>query len=582
VPGAEVVQREPHAELAQALEHVAGAARVAHHGVLGDLALEQSARDFPALQDVCDRLGQRRVDDVRGGQVDRHGQLHARASPRGALAYRGVEDPARDVPDQAGALGEAEELVRAQQPPLRVLPADERLHADHAAAAQRDLGLEVQDEFVVVEGVPQLAQELEALGRVGVARGGVGLDVRSRALGLVHRHVGVAQERRDVLAVVGLQRDADRGAELDGDAADVEGEGEGAVQAGGHLADGATVGQDGQDRELVPAEAGQDVVAAQQLVQALGDVDEQAVGLLVAHRVVDLLEAVEVDEHEGGERAVAARVGQRSGSVLVQLGAIRQPGERVVRGLVAQAARGARDDAKQAGPQEQQAGDECGEERPGVRRDGVGGRLVGHVALEDAAADRHVDLEEAALGAELVCVGLDVRVDLARERLADVAVARRVPADESVVVGPHDVAAMVVELAAQATRGEPPVERGDPIARERAVVGLAVAQLAGDADVGDGDGQALGVLEGAALDAFVQERPEGGADGHDDQQAHHAEGLQQAEARKADPHGGAVGAARLGLEARVHDADACAARAPGSARTARNAGSLGRRSPAVP
>ena len=254
-----------------------------------------------------------------------------------------------------------------------------------------------------------------------------------------------------------------------------------------------------------------------------------------------------------------------------------------MRGLVAQAARGARDDAKQAGPQEQQAADERDEQRAGVRRDGAGGRLVGHVALEDAAADRHVDLEEAALGAELLGVGLDVRVDLARERLADVAVARRVPADELVVVGPHDVPAVVVELAAQqAARGEPAVERGDPIARQRAVVGLAVAQLAGDADVGDRDGQALGVLEGAALDAFVQERPEGGAHGHDDQQAHHAEGLQQAEARKADPHGDAVGAARLGLEARAHDADACAARAPGSARTARNAGSLGRRSPAAP
>ena len=166
---------------------------------------------------------------------------------------------------------------------------------------ERDLGLEVQDELVVVERVAQLAQELEALGRVGVARGGVGLDVRSRALGLVHGHVGVAQERRDVLAVVGLQRDADRGAELDGDAADVERDGQRAVQARGHLADGAAMGHVGQDRELVAAEAGQDVVAAQQMAQARGDVDEQAVAVLVAHRVVDLLEAVEVDEHERGE-----------------------------------------------------------------------------------------------------------------------------------------------------------------------------------------------------------------------------------------------------------------------------------------
>ena len=224
------------------------------------------------------------------------------------------------------------------EPALGVLPAHERLDADHAAAAERDLGLEVQDELVVVEGVAQLAQELEPLGRVGVARGRVGLDVRARALGLVHRHVGVAQERRDVLAVVGLQRDADRGAELDGDAADVEREGQGAVQARGHLADGAAVRHDGQDRELVAAEAGQDVVAAQQMAQARGDVDEQAIALLVAHRVVDLLEAVEVDEHERGERSRRGWRWQRAGDVLVSW-AVRQPGEGVVGGLVARRAR---------------------------------------------------------------------------------------------------------------------------------------------------------------------------------------------------------------------------------------------------
>ena len=351
----------------------------------------------------------------------------------------------------------------------------------------------------------------------------------------------------------------------------------------GHLAHGAPVGHVGQDRELVAAEAGQDVVAAQQLAQALGDVDEQAVALLVAHRVVDLLEAVEVDEHERRERAVAGGVRQRSGAVLMELRAIGQPGERVVRGLVAQAPRGSGDDAKQTGPQEQQASDERDEQGAGVRRDGAGGRLVGHVALEDAAADRDVDLEEAALGAELLGVGLDVRVDLARERPADVAVTRRVTSDELVVVGPGDVPAVVVELAAQqAARGEPAVQRGDALLRQRPVVGLAVAKLAGDADVGDRHGQALGVLQGAALDAVVQERPEGGAHGHDDQQAHRAERLQQAEARRADPHGTALGVRRLGLDARAPDADACAARAPGSARTARNAGSLGRHTPGMP
>ena len=352
----------------------------------------------------------------------------------------------------------------------------------------------------------------------------------------------------------------------------------------GHLADGAAVGHDGQDGELVAAEAGQDVVAAQQLAQARGDVDEQAVALLVAHRVVDLLEAVEVDEHEARRGSRRGRRRQRPGAVLVQLGAVGQAGERVVRRLVAQAARGARDDAKQAGPQEQQASDERDEQRAGVRRDGAGGRLVGHVALEDAAADRHVDLEEAALGAELVGVGLDVGVDLARERRADVAVTRRVLADELVVVGPGDVPAVVVELAAQqAARGEPPVERGDR-ARARAGRCRARRRAAGrrcrrgrwsrpGAGCPGGRGARCGLCRSVPRVAPMAMMTSRLTTPNVCSRLRRGRRIRM---------GTAVGAPRLGLEARAHDADACAARAPGRARTARNAGSLGRRTRVAP
>jgi hypothetical protein len=269
----------------------------------------------------------------------------------------------------------------------------------------------------------------------------------------------------------------------------------------------------------------------------------------VAHRVVDLLEAVEVDQHERRERALVAGAGQCPRTLLVQLGAVREAGQRVVRGLMAQAARGARHDPEQPGPQQQQAAAQRDEQRPRVGGDGARGRLVGHVALEHAAADRHVDLEEAALGAQLVRVGLDVGVDLARQRLAHVVVARGVLADERVVVGPHDASAMVVELAPQqAARGEPAVERGDALLRERPAVGLPALQLTRDADMGDRDRQALGVVERAALHARVQNRSERGAQDGDEKEADEAERLQQRETRNADPHGTALGARRQHLK----------------------------------
>jgi hypothetical protein len=128
-------------------------------------------------------------------------------------------------------------------------------------------------------------------------------------------------------------------------------------------------------------------------------------------------------------------------------------------------------------------------------------------------------------------------VDLALERLTDVLVAAGVLSDERVVVGPDDAPAAVVELAAQqAAHVEPMVEVGDALGRERTAVGFAGLQLAGHADAGDGDGQAPGVVDGAMLDAGVQDRAQRHSEGSDDHEAQPAERLQQREPGTARSH----------------------------------------------
>ena len=68
------------------------------------------------------------------------------------------------------------------------------------------------------------------------------------------------------------------------------------LQAPGELGGHAAVGQPAQQHgELVAAEPGERVAAAHDALQAGGDLLEQAVARVVAERVVDLLEAVEVD-----------------------------------------------------------------------------------------------------------------------------------------------------------------------------------------------------------------------------------------------------------------------------------------------
>jgi hypothetical protein len=95
------------------------------------------------------------------------------------------------------------------------------------------------------------------------------------------------------------------------------------------------VGLRHQDGELVAGEPGDDVGGAHPLPHDRGDQANQVVAGVVTVRIVDGLEAVDVDDHH---RALAAVAGAE-GDVLVQLGAeataVEQPRERVVIGDVA-------------------------------------------------------------------------------------------------------------------------------------------------------------------------------------------------------------------------------------------------------
>ena len=114
-------------------------------------------------------------------------------------------------------------------------------------------------------------------------------------------------ERVHVGAVVGAERDADARVELDRDA--VERERVARARPAGAPASSATAprcGQAGEQHgELVAAEAGQRVAAAHRVAQPRRDLDEQLVAVVVAERVVDLLEAVEVDQQQRRRAAVA-------------------------------------------------------------------------------------------------------------------------------------------------------------------------------------------------------------------------------------------------------------------------------------
>src|SRR3954462_188719 len=84
------------------------------------------------------------------------------------------------------------------------------------------------------------------------------------------------------------------------------------------------------DDELVAPEPGDRVDLAQRHVEPLGDHAEERVAGLVAERVVDLPEAVEVDEQHGAYAAVPSGLGDGPFDTVAEEHPIGETGQRVV------------------------------------------------------------------------------------------------------------------------------------------------------------------------------------------------------------------------------------------------------------
>ena len=93
------------------------------------------------------------------------------------------------------------------------------------------------------------------------------------------------------------------------------------------------------DRELVAAEARAEAEVAHRGPQAVRDGLQHAVAEHVAHAVVDVLEVVEVEEEDAGERPALGRARERLVQLHEELAAVRQARQRVVGGEVLQLAR---------------------------------------------------------------------------------------------------------------------------------------------------------------------------------------------------------------------------------------------------
>ena len=290
-----------------------------------------------ALQRIGHRLHQRRMAELQGREVHRHPPAFvALQVPLAHLPAGLVEHPVADGDDQPGAFGQGDEGIGHQQPALRMLPAQQRLGADGFAAGGK-LGLVMQDEFTTVQGGAQVVQQLQVVTRIGVHRlFEEAVAVLAIALGVVHGCVGVAQQLLLAGAVARIERDTNTG----GDAQLLPGHLERLGQQVDLLAGDAHrvfgFGERHQHHEFIAADARHGVVAAQVATQTQRHILEQQVADMVAERIVDRLEAIEVEEHQREVAAVALDLADHLLDAVFQQDAVGQTGEVVVQGELGQ------------------------------------------------------------------------------------------------------------------------------------------------------------------------------------------------------------------------------------------------------
>ena len=175
----------------------------------------------------------------------------------------------------------------------------QRLDPRHVARVEREARLVVQGELAVGDRAPQVGVHHETRAVRTGELVAVDLPAGTAALGFVHRDVGAAQRASRCRAPV--DRDADAGPDRHLDAVQLDGRTDGpgsaARRARGHrlVVDAAEAGRRTRRRRAGPRRP----PARGRRRRAVRDDDEQLVARVVAERVVDVLEAVQVEEDDG-------------------------------------------------------------------------------------------------------------------------------------------------------------------------------------------------------------------------------------------------------------------------------------------
>ena len=200
------------------------------------------------------------------------------------------------------------------------------------------LRLIVQRDLAVFDRRAQLAQHAEPAHRVVIVDDVVVFEPRAVPLGRIHRHVGVAQQLARVEAMVGRDGDADVDADFDRDAARVDRRSQALDDPLHELLDRGVARHVGENHgKLVAADAADERAARELRREATRHLAQHLVADVMTERVVDFLEAREV-EHQQSHPLARVRLTEQSAEIARERSAVRQARQRIVRRLMLQRA----------------------------------------------------------------------------------------------------------------------------------------------------------------------------------------------------------------------------------------------------
>ena len=327
IASAEVVEGNAYPQPFERIDRAYGAGGILHHRTLGQFEFQAMCRQLAVGEHGGDQIWQLDEVEVTRRKVDCDPQLRSHGLlPDYRLTAGFLEHPLADGDDQPGFLGDGDEGIGHHQAMLGMLPTNQGFDADDLSREQRKQGLVVQDKLFPADDFAHLFGHATS-----AADGILGVEAMAAATGTLavfESGIGHGKQAFGIQSVCWVAGDADADRQFVLVALDDERCCQDAAYASCHLGAQTLVVDTTQDeRELVAADARHQVIGAGGGGQARHDFEQNLVGSDLTEAVIDLAEAVDVEQQQGKTTLAGMREADDLAELCNQRGAARQAGQ---------------------------------------------------------------------------------------------------------------------------------------------------------------------------------------------------------------------------------------------------------------